>query len=169
MKTNAISVANYLIEKAKDIRGKELTIVGLVKSVYFVHGFTLAIFDKPAIDSRFDKVEAWKYGPIIPSVYHTFIHNGVGPITQKGIILDLDKDTGKFKTVEPELKDDDVKAICEAVLKRYRNKSEDEIVEMTHKSATPWGITYEEGQNLPIDDKKTKVYYSMLVEYAEKK
>ena len=163
MRTNAISVANYLIDKDKAIRGEDLTIVGLVKLVYFVHGFTLAIYNKPAIDQRFDKVEAWKYGPIIPSVYHTFIHNGVNPITEKGVILDKDEE-GNFVAVEPKLEDKDIMAVCDMVLKRYKDKQEREIVDLTHRPVTPWGVTYEEGKNLPIDDIKTRVYYEMVIE-----
>ena len=60
MNTNALSVANYLVESAKS-KENPLKLLGLIKRVYIVHGFTLAIFDKPAIDSRFDDVQAWKY------------------------------------------------------------------------------------------------------------
>lgn len=166
MKTNAISVANYLIEKAESIRGNKVNLIELVKFVYFVHGFSLAILRKPAIDSRFDKVEAWKYGPIIPSVYHTFLYNGTNPISEKGIILDKDKETGKFISVTPELEDEDIKKICDMVLRRYKGMAPDQIVELTHRENSPWGVTYKEGRNLPIEDWKTKLYYQMIVEDA---
>ena len=71
MKDNALSVANYLIDLAKK-ENKNLTQLGLMKRVYIAHGFSLAINKESLLDNRFDKVEAWKYGPVIPSVYHSF-------------------------------------------------------------------------------------------------
>jgi uncharacterized phage-associated protein len=56
MKTNALSVANYLIDSS--MGDACLHLLGLVKRVYIVHGFSLALYDKSAIDDRFDCVEA---------------------------------------------------------------------------------------------------------------
>lgn len=67
MKDNALSVANYFIDLAKK-ENKNLTQLGLMKRVYIAHGFSLAINKESLLDKRFDKVEAWKYGPVIPSV-----------------------------------------------------------------------------------------------------
>lgn len=60
MKTNALAVANYLVAYAKE-QGKPLKLLGLMKRVYIIHGFSLAIYDKSILDERFDQVEAWKY------------------------------------------------------------------------------------------------------------
>ena len=70
MKNNAIAIANYFIDKANSVQRQEndLTLLRLVKYVYIAYGFALAILKKKIIDERFDKVEAWKYGPVIPSV-----------------------------------------------------------------------------------------------------
>ena len=74
MKANALSVANYFIDLAqKD--NKLIHLLGLVKRVYIAHGLALAYRHKGLLDPRFDKVEAWKYGPVIPSVYHSFKQN----------------------------------------------------------------------------------------------
>ena len=86
MRTNAISIANYFVDKAQREDFK-ITLLRLVKYVYIAYGFGLSILDRNIIDERFDKVEAWKYGPVIPSVYHSFKYNGDKPITEKSIIL----------------------------------------------------------------------------------
>ncbi|MDR1982324.1 MAG: DUF4065 domain-containing protein [Holosporaceae bacterium] len=137
MKTNALSVANYLVECAIN-ENVEIHLLGLIKRVYIVHGFSLAIYDKPAIDSRFDRVEAWKYGPVIPSVYHSFKHYRDNPIVETvEIIEEYNGDKPKFAT--PELHDEQIKRVCDMVRKRYRNLNDNDIVKLTHMSGTPWG------------------------------
>lgn len=71
MNMNALSVANYFIELAHK-EGRHITQLGLMKRVYIAHGFSLALNYQSLLDPRFDKVEAWRYGPVIPSVYHSF-------------------------------------------------------------------------------------------------
>ncbi len=74
MRNNALGVANELIDLA-DSDGKDLTLLKLVKLVFLSYAFGLVLAkDEPLIDPRFDKVEAWRYGPVIPSVYHSFKH-----------------------------------------------------------------------------------------------
>ena len=73
METDALAIANYFVRKGlSDTVGEKLTLLRLVKYVYIAYGFSLALIDKSIINDRFDRVEAWKYGPVIPSVYHSF-------------------------------------------------------------------------------------------------
>lgn len=90
MKDNALSVANYFIELAqKD--GKEIRPLKLMKLVYIAYGYALALLGRSIINQRFDKVEAWKLGPVIPSVYHSFKMYGNSNITKKTVMF---KDDG---------------------------------------------------------------------------
>lgn len=161
MRNNAISISNYLIEKSEVITCKKLKLLGLMKRVYFVHGFSLAITGEPAIDNRFDKVEAWKYGPVIPSIYHTFKYNGNNDISELGKIIDFEKDD--YPSEVPKLEDENLKAICEMVLKRYINFSDRDIVDLTHQKNTPWDIVYKNGLNIEIDDRLTKMYFEEII------
>lgn len=89
MKTNALSVANYFIDLAqKD--NKPIHLLGLVKRVYIAHGFALALLGRELLDSRFDKVEAWRYGPVIPSVYHSFKQYRTKEIKEKTVVMEWD-------------------------------------------------------------------------------
>ena len=92
MKENALSVANYFIDLAsKD--GKEIRPLKLMKLVYLAYGYALAIIDRSIIDPRFDKVEAWRYGPVIPSVYHSFKQYRDKPVKAKTVVMEpSDKD-----------------------------------------------------------------------------
>ena len=116
MKTNALAVANYLVAYAKE-QGKPLKLLGLMKRVYIVHGFSLAIYDKSILDERFDRVEAWKYGPVIPSVYHSFKYNRDNEIKELTDML-VEDDSG-FRFDTPKLEDTDIQKICEMVWRTY--------------------------------------------------
>lgn len=162
MKDNALSVANYFVELAKNT-GKKMTQLGLMKRVYIAHGFSLAILHKSLLDPRFDRVEAWKYGPVIPSVYHSFKQYRSNPITEQTVIMEWDEKTMLPNFVTPKLKDSNAKKIVEMVWQRYLNKSDSEMVSLTHKKGTPWELCYIEGENQAIPDELTEVYYRSIV------
>ena len=159
---NATSLANYFIDIAKRDE-VDLTLFGLMKRVYITHGFCLAIYNRPAINSRFDSVEAWKYGPVIPSVYHSFKHNRSNPIKEKSLFVIEKNDAGSFDFVTPELEDLQIRSVAEFVWRRYHGYDDKQIIDLTHQKGTPWHFCYEEGKNKDIPDYITKVYYDNLV------
>ena len=163
MKDNALSVANYLIDLAKK-ENKNLTQLGLMKRVYIAHGFSLAINKESLLDNRFDKVEASKYGPVIPSVYHSFKQYKAGPITEKAVVMDWDEKNCTISFPEPVLEGDKAKKIVEMVWKRYLDFTDAEMVALTHRKGTPWSVCYIPEQNVPIPDEITALYYEKLVE-----
>lgn len=163
MKDNALSVANYFIDLAKK-DNKPLTQLGLMKRVYIAHGFSLAINGMSLLDSRFDKVEAWKYGPVIPSVYHSFKQYKSEPIRDKSVVMEWDDKTGNYTFPEPELSNGKAKEIVEMVWKRYFDFSDSEMVALTHRNGTPWYVCYIPDNNIPIPDEITSLYYEKLVE-----
>lgn len=167
MNMNALSVANYFIELAHK-EGRHITQLGLMKRVYIAHGFSLALNYQSLLDPRFDKVEAWRYGPVIPSVYHSFKQYKASPITEKTVVMEWDekKNLPIFKT--PELKDNDAKTIVEMVWKRYHSYSDSEMVELTHRKGTPWDVCYIEGENREIPDELTAAFYQKIVDAAIK-
>ena len=163
MKDNALSVANYFIDLANK-ENKPITQLGLMKRVYIAHGFSLAINKKSLLDNRFDKVEAWKYGPVIPSVYHSFKQYKATPIKDKAVVMEWDDATGDMSFPEPKLTDDKAKKIVEMVWKRYHEFSDSEMVTLTHRKGTPWSVCYVPEHNVPIPDEITAMYYEKLVD-----
>ena len=159
MKDNALSVANYFIGLALKER-RDIRPLKLMKLVYIAYGYALAMLGRSILNPRFDRVEAWKFGPVIPSVYHSFKIYGNGPITKKTVTLtNLDGDTET-----PELHDDEAKKICAYVWRRYGlNYTDNELVTIMHGSGTPWGKVYVEGMNNTIPEIYTKIYYGELV------
>lgn len=168
MNNDAIAIANYFIDKNnKDTNAPyPLTLLRLVKYVYIAYGFAMAVLDKVIIDKRFDVVEAWKYGPVIPSVYHSFKHNGNNQIKHKSIIAISEDKNGKLCFIEPKVEDKDICMLLDFVWKRYRAKSTAELVDLLHKDNTPWAYCYKESQNIEIPDEMTKMYYKSIVKNA---
>ena len=163
MNTNALSVANYFIELAnKD--SNTIQLLGLVKRVYIAHGFALALLGHGLLDERFDKVEAWKYGPVIPSVYHSFKHYKSNPIKERTVVMEWDDIKGKSVFEIPELTKEDEKSIVEMVWKRYASFSDNELVSLTHKQGSPWNICFKANKNVEIPDELTKLYYKRLID-----
>ena len=161
MKENALSVANYFIELAKNDK-VDVRPLKLMKLVYMAYGYALAIIDRSIIDPRFDKVEAWRYGPVIPSVYHSFKQYRNNPVTEKTVVMET-SDKYEVKFVEPKLEDKSARKVCDFVWKRYRDHSDSGLVSLLHGEATPWAQVYREGQNCTIPEVMTKIFYKGLV------
>lgn len=163
MKTDALAVANYFIELARK-EDKPIHLLGLVKRVYIAHGFSLALNHRGLINPRFDKVEAWKYGPVIPSVYHSFKQYRTKGITDFAMNMVWDDRKLKPDWFTPKLSNTEDKKVVELVWKRYKSFSDSELVSLTHKKGTPWFLCYIENENAPIPDELTTVYYKQLIE-----
>ena len=58
--------------------GRSLTPMQLIKLSYIAHGWTLAILDNPLFK---DIVEAWRYGPVVPDIYHRYKKFGYSRIS----------------------------------------------------------------------------------------
>lgn len=167
MNNNALAIANYFIDKSNpDTDRYPLTLLRLVKYVYIAYGFALVLLKKKIIDERFDKVEAWKYGPVIPSVYHTFKHHRNNPISEKSLIPVFEEENGELLFREPKIEDKEIISLLDFVWDRYKDKSITELIELLHRPGTPWEYCYREGKNVEIHDEMTKIYYESIVQNA---
>ncbi|MCM1577160.1 MAG: DUF4065 domain-containing protein [Bacteroides sp.] len=165
---DAIALANWFIEKSlEDKNAPKLDLLRLIKLVYIAYGFGLALLDRCLINERFDKVEAWKLGPVIPSVYHTFKHHKDNTITTKAEILEWDSiHPDCFDFIMPTIDTEDklLLQVLNFVWERYKQFKNREIIDMLHQEGTPWKYCYSEGKNVEIPKEMTKLYYSNLVD-----
>lgn len=150
--SDAVSVADEILKIAKR-RGKLLTPMQLVKLTYIAHGWALAVLER---DLFADRIEAWKYGPVIPRLYHATKQYG-----RSEIPLHLIDDQA------PPRFDADVTEFLEDVVEKYGDLTGFALSNLTHREGTPWHQVYEDGvMNIEIDDARIANHYrAKLNEY----
>jgi uncharacterized phage-associated protein len=124
----ADAVANEFL----DLGGGSITPMKLQKLVYYAHAWNLAIFDAPLIS---DRIEAWTYGPVIPSLYEEFKEFRGSPITRKA--WELDNQGKRIQARIPD-HDDRSKALIERVWKLLGHLTPIQLSNMSHSINEPW-------------------------------
>lgn len=169
MNSDAIGMANYFVSKSvNDTSAPKLTLLRLVKYVYIAYGYGLALLNRNFLNKRFDRVEAWKYGPVIPSVYHSFKHNQDNAIKEPSSVLTSESPEGFLQFTTPKIEDKEEIVVLDFVWERYKQYSTSALINLLHQKGTPWDYCYREGENAEIPDEMTKVYYKSIVENALK-
>lgn len=130
-------IANYFIDRAKR-DGKSLDPLKLIKLIYIAYGWVLALTNTRLFEER---VEAWKHGPVIPSIYHEFKHSRYSQIDEKA--GEWDMETGDYVTPEIPASDATTRLILEKVWAAYGQFSGWALRNKTHESDTPWTKTYD--------------------------
>lgn len=141
----------------------------LIKLVYFAHGWHLAWYDQALIG---DDVEAWRHGPVIPSVYHAFKKYGREPIERPTYgeydlvidigLVDLDDKIIKPKPIHQNFPDD-ARHVMDQVFLTYGNLSGLQLSRLTHEAGAPWEQAYEPyAYNAVIENNIIKDHFEKL-------
>jgi len=151
-------IANYILFKAwkENNQYSDITVMKLIKLVYIAYGWNLAIYNKPLFK---EKILAWKYGPVIPSIYHEFKKFSHLPITRNEYSSVFDLNSGELCDVPiVEYSNRDVIKILNAVWENYKDKSAYELSKITHENDSPWSKAWNKGlgENTPLKDDDIK-------------
>ncbi len=149
-------IVNEFLDLASE---DKITNLKLVKLCYIAQGLSLALLDKPLFS---EVIEAWQYGPVVPSVYHEFKHFRDQPITEKSV----EYINGIYSEIK--LKDIELKNIVKLAWVLYKDTNAEELVDITHQPGTPWSLTYVPNKNKEIDNVLMKVYFLKYVENLKK-
>ena len=164
MENYALAIANYFVRLAKT-ENKIIRPLKLMKLVYIAHGYILAMLDKPTDGAKLEKVEAWQYGPVFPSVYYSFKDYGRNPIERETSVIDFSRLScqGNIQYT-PELTNEEEKKVCMFVWKMYGKYTDSTLVSALHAEGTPWKKMFQEGKNIIIPDSLTKKHYENVIE-----
>lgn len=145
---NCFDIANYFVELAKK-DGQVIGPMKLLKLTYIAHGYYLAFTDKPLFDN---KIEAWKYGPVIPDLYH---------IIKRTKFSDSENNLLEMYSNNTIKSEDD--KFLKAVWGAYKNLSGVQLSSLTHKEGTPWQKVYNGDYFKEIDDEIIKSCYKQMI------
>ncbi|NBX52117.1 MAG: DUF4065 domain-containing protein [Proteobacteria bacterium] len=151
-------VANYIL-RYFFIYNKEITPLKLQKLLYIAYGWNLVLnkenprlFDEPIL--------AWKYGPVIPSIYYYFKDKTADRNKIDNSYVVTFDEKGDIDYNAPIIPDSDIKTrrIINAVLDKYGERSGEELVNKLHKKGSPWDNAYNKngvegsGKNSALND-----------------
>lgn len=149
-----IDVAKYILSKIP------CTQLKLQKLVYLCYAEYLYDTDKSLF---IDKIYAFKYGPVVQTVYKRYKKYGYEPIEKETQNID-NKNIGEMPAKSRILfAEDGTRKIIsiDRTLEKYGDLSATELVNITHKKETPWSKT-KENSSFPytqITDRIIKEYH----------
>jgi uncharacterized phage-associated protein len=156
-----LAIANYFIKKSN----YTVTPLQLIKIVYISYGYVLAILEEKLFS---EEIEAWQFGPVVPSIYHTFKHYKKESVSELSTeitfddnfhfneeIFTMDKENENYETTIQ---------ILDKVWDSYKKYSGYELIDLTHKDNTPWSQVFKHNQHhIKLEDSAIKTYYSKLL------
>lgn len=146
---NCFDVAKYFLDLAKR-DGYSMPPMKLLKLTYIAQGYYLGFYDKPLFSNE---VQAWKYGPVIPDLYH--VTKRYGRRSVDPFVVDIYS--------ESELSDND-KHFISLVWNTYKKNDGLELSSLTHQDGSPWSIVYEDSVfHKPISNEVIRNYYKNLI------
>jgi uncharacterized phage-associated protein len=129
---SANDIAKYVIAAFNQKR-KHITNLKLQKILYYIQVEFIKKYNKPAFA---DEIQAWRHGPVVPSVYYEYNQFVADPIE-----VDNDKPnvqlSGHYKTV------------ADRVIAKYEDTPAWTLVDYTRQEY-PWKHCYFPGANNPI-------------------
>ena len=155
-----LAVANYFITKSLET-GQLLTNMKLVKLVYLAHGWHLGLTNQPLIS---EGTEAWKYGPVVPSVYDNFKFYRGNPITQLAHTVTPTGQISYFPLSDPKLTE-----FLDRIWDVYNSYSAVELSALTHQENSPWYETWhqnggKEKYGVVIPNERIEKHYKKIAE-----
>lgn len=145
------AVANEFLQLAKAVR-MPISPMKLQKLVYFAHGWLIGLKDRDLID---EPVEAWKFGPVIRSLYREFADCGNRPISQLSSDVVI-RERGVVDCVTPSLDDQPTEAkmarsLTQRIWDVYGQFTAIQLSNLTHQEGTPWHRVYTENAGVLPD------------------
>jgi len=138
----ALDIARYIIERCRE-NNRPVSNLKLQKILYFVQAEFLVTKNQPCFA---EEIEAWDFGPVVPSVYYEYRMFGSGNIPCIG-----------KSNVRHVISVRD-RRILNEIIDECSRYSASALVEITHNQ-TPWIEAYKNGYNSEITTRSIKKYF----------
>jgi uncharacterized phage-associated protein len=140
---DARAIANFFLDRAEK-SGLPLTIMTLLKVLYFSHAWHLGKYGKPLVAQPF---EAWRHGPVNRVVYDQFKEYGERPLNKKA--ESFDPSTMKFDPT-PYNFDNDTTVFLENIFDYYSKFHPFKLSHLTHEKGGPWDIIWSQAEKRAV-------------------
>lgn len=134
---DARAIANFFIDRAETQR-RQLTIMTLLKVMYFSHAWYLVKYNKPLIGQPF---EAWKYGPVNRVVYDQCKSLPGGVIKNKLISFNVEQACFSETNYNFE---SETKKFLQEMFDYYSSFHAFKLSDLTHEKGSPWDLVWSE-------------------------
>jgi uncharacterized phage-associated protein len=138
MPYDARALANYLLDYGA-AKGQPVTIMSLLKILFFAHAWHLAKTDLPLCGQPF---EAWPHGPVNRVVYDQFKGTGARPITSRAKALNVS--TARYEVAECQALDPEAAELLRNVFDYYSQYHPFRLSKLTHEPGAPWDKVWNE-------------------------
>ena len=132
MPYDARAVANFMLDYGAS-KGRPITIMSLLKILFFAHAWYLARTDKPLVGQPF---EAWTYGPVNRVVYDQFKGFKDKPIEGRAQVLNAA--AGRYETARCDGMDDETVTLLHDIFDYYSEHHPFKLSQITHEEGSPW-------------------------------
>ena len=150
MAYSASAIAYAFVKKGIE-EGNYVTQMKLQKLVYFAHGYHRARYAEPVMKEEF---EAWKFGPVVQSIYQDYKLYGSEHIIDTGLITNQ---VEKLESIQLDTSATDAIEYTWQITKRL---SASELSRWSHLDGSPWAQVYNERQNsIPIKNTSIEAYF----------
>ena len=149
---NPLEVANYIIQQGIK-NEKPYTLLQIIKLVYIAHGWFMALKDSAEPPLISEAVMAWKYGPVIITVYHALKTNGNRPIKHTLDDVGVGENFTQFE-----------ENVLNKVLDVYGRHDGIYLSALTHQKGTPWHDVYDGQRYRTIENQMIYEHFKKLKE-----
>ena len=156
----AAHIANFILDSAREDGIRDISILKLLKLVYIFFGWTCVAH--PRIYLFSDPIEAWNYGPVVPSLYYELRKFGKEHIEELATLYDPFGDKEPRKPGKDEITDHEILETLNTIWDSYKDASAQHLVALTHEKGSPWWNTYDGTRNKEIPKELIRDYYMNL-------
>lgn len=150
--SNTRQVTKSLLQIA-DANKNLVTNLKAQKLLYFAHGLCLAKYDVPLVEG--ESFQAWRYGPVIESLYHHLKVFGDAPISPISPFL------SSWESLSDSDDDEKRKRCLSSILRQFGGMAAGRLIDLSHDKNGPWSIAYQDdAHGIEVPNDKIKEYFA---------